>query len=49
MQKEMEKKNQYKQNENPNLALAVNSVEENTVVRRSEQRYLEGPARWLSE
>ena len=48
MQKEMEKKKQYKQNENPNLALKVNSVEENTVVRSSKQRYLEGPARWLS-
>ena len=47
MQKEMEKKKQYKQNENSKLVLAVNSVEENTVVRSSKQRYQEGPARWL--
>lgn len=45
--KKMEKKKQYKQNENPKLALEVNSMEENTVVRSSKQRYLEGPARWL--
>lgn len=42
MKKEMEKKKQFKQSENPKLPLAVNPVEKNTVVRSCKQRYQDG-------